>query len=127
MASRKSSPSMVRPLVPALLVLALAAPLAGCLECEPKLDVRHCATESAGCAPRPQDKVADWNPDLSATFPDVARANGETPPGEHAHPDWTETQERAWWEFWGVPLDQPEKQIFLRHDGEMFRVRVLEC
>lgn len=117
----------LRALVGLSLAVALAASASGCLGCNPTLDVRHCRPASETCAPSPGDRVADWNPDLANVFPDVARLLEEAPLGKHLHADWTEGQERAFWEFWDVPPEAEDKQVFLRHDGSTYRVRVLSC
>lgn len=108
-------------------LLATAPPLAGCITCQPRLDVRWCLPGSGLCAPAEGDRVADWNPELAAVFPDVARLLEEVPEGKHRHAEWTAEQERAFWQFWDVPLDDAEKQVFLRHEGGLYRVRVLSC
>ncbi len=91
------------------------------------LDVRHCRPDATTCLPTADDFVTDWNPDLASLWPDLARLLNQTPVGEHNHADWNQDQERTFWEFWHVPAEEPEKQIFLRHDGAVFRVRVLTC
>jgi hypothetical protein len=119
----------LRPTVGWVLLAALMPALAlpGCLGCHPHLDVRLCRPGSATCAPGEGDRVADWNPDLAPVFPDVARLIEEVPLGKHLHAEWTAEQEQAFWRFWDVPLDDPEKQVFLRHEGGLYRVRVLSC
>ena len=123
--------SVASPRTFAVLLLAVAtagtATLSGCFTCQPHLDVRQCRPGSDTCAPGEGDRVADWNPDLASVFPDVARLLDETPLGKHSHAEWTAQQEAAFWQFWDVPLDDPEKQVFLRHDGGLYRVRVLSC
>lgn len=112
---------------PALLLLALALPLAGCMECKPQLDVRLCGPGSDLCAPGEGDRVADWNPELASVFPDVARLMDEVPVGKHRHAEWTTEQEQAFWRFWDIDPAEAEKEVFLRHEGGLFRVRVLGC
>ena len=107
--------------------LAAAAPMAGCVECQPHLDVRLCRPDSDTCVPGADDRVADWNPELADVFPDVALLLAEAPLGKHRHVEWTAAQEEAFWRFWDVPLDHEEKEIFLRHEGGLYRVRVLSC
>ena len=106
---------------------AVAVALTGCTTCHPHLDVRLCRPDSETCAPAPGDTVSDWDPELASVFPDVARLIAEVPLGKHLHADWTEEQERAFWRFWDVPLDAEDKQVFLRHDGGLYRIRVLSC
>lgn len=113
-------------LAPALALAAVAA-LAGCLDCQPQLDVRHCAPDSERCRPGEGDRVLDWDPELAGVFPDVARLLGEVGEGHHAHVAWTPEQEAGFWAFWGVPAEEPAKELFFRHDGGLFRVRVLGC
>jgi hypothetical protein len=117
----------MRILVALALALAVAAPMAGCLQCQPRLDLRWCRPDTPTCAPGPGDRVADWEPDLASLFPDVARLMDEVAEGKHLHADWTEGQEEAFWQFWDVPVDADGKQVFLRDDGDLFRVRVLSC
>ena len=107
--------------------LAASTVLAGCLSCHPHLDVRLCRPESEVCGPGEGDRLHDWNPDLASVFPDVAILLEEVPLGKHRHAEWTAEQERAFWQFWDVPLDQEDKEVFLRHEGQLFRVRVLSC
>ena len=109
------------------LLLAAAVPLSGCATCQPHLDVRHCAPESERCRPAEGDRVLEWNPELAATFPDVARLLDGLEEGHHGHAEWTPEQEAGFWAFWGVPADDPEKQLFFQHGGGLYRVRVLSC
>lgn len=108
-------------------LLAAVAPLAGCISCQPHLDVRWCRPGSDLCAPSEDDRVVDWNPELAAVFPDVARLIDEVPLGKHRHAEWTVEQERAFWQFWDIDPAAAEKEVFLRHEGGVYRVRVLSC
>jgi hypothetical protein len=119
----------VQPLAVLVLALALAqAPaLAGCMSCQPHLDVRHCAPESERCRPAEGDRVLAWDPGRASSFPDVARLLDGLGEGHHGHAEWTEEQEAGFWDSWGVPPEEPEKQLFLRHEGGLYRVRVLSC
>lgn len=117
--------------VPLLLVLvgtlAVAAPLAGCLSCHPHLDLRWCRPGSELCGPGEGDRVHDWNPELAGVFPDIAQLLDEVPLGKHRHVEWTAEQERAFWQFWDVAPEAEDKEVFLRHEGNLYRVRVLSC
>jgi hypothetical protein len=111
-----------------VLLLGLAAlVLPGCLSCQPLVDVRHCTDQTGDCEPRQGDPVVDWNPDLGDLWPDIARLMASTAEGRHEHATWSNSEAAAFWAFWNVPADRAEKQVFLRHDGELFRVRILAC
>jgi hypothetical protein len=111
----------------ALLAVALAAPLSGCLSCVPHLDVRNCAPDSELCRPGEGDRVLDWDPQVGTVFPDVAVLLASTELGRHGHADWTREQADAFWAFWDMPPTGVDRQVFFREGGELFRVRVLEC
>ena len=108
-------------------LLATSAPLAGCITCQPHLDVRWCLPGSELCAPGTDDRVVDWNPELAAVFPDVAELLDAVPEGKHRHAEWTAEQESAFWRFWDIDPAQDDKEVFLRHEGGLYRVRVLSC
>lgn len=108
-------------------VLAVSAPLAGCLQCEMQLDVRDCTARVAGCDPG-AGRVVEWNPELAGLWPDVARLIETVGPGMHAHADWTPEQAEAFWTFYQVPEgDGVHRELFLSHGDGLFRVRVLPC
>ena len=110
-----------------LFALALSAPLAGCFQCEPQLDVRDCTRRIAGCDPG-AGRVVAWNPELDGLWPDVARLIETVEPDMHGHVDWTPEQAEAFWAFYQVPPgDGVHRQLFLSHEDELFRVRVLPC
>ena len=111
----------------ALLLLPLLAPLSGCLQCAPTLDVRHCAEPVAGCAPREGDRTVAWTGDATALWPDVPRLMAKAHNGRHQHAEWTQNEADAFWSFWQVPADQEEKQLFFTEDGATYRIRILAC
>lgn len=106
--------------------LAVSAPLAGCLSCANQLDVHHCRAETGRCDTQ-GEVVVDWNPDIAGLFPDVGRLVEEVGVGLHGHAAWSDEQMRTFWLFYDVPLDREDKQVYLRHDGKLFHVRILEC
>lgn len=112
----------------ALFALALAAPLSGCIACEPRLDVHHCRAEAGRCD-TVGEVVADWHSDPShmALFPGIDELLRSVTPGEHGHRAWSEERAQAFWAFYQVPAHREDKQVFLRHDGALFHVRVLAC
>lgn len=111
----------------ALAVLTAAAALPGCLTCSDQLDVHHCRDATGRCDPATKPTF-DWDADnLTALWPDVTRLLGEVEPGLHGHVEWTRNQADAFWTFFGVPLDAPDKQLLLRHDGELYHVRIQAC
>ena len=112
----------------AVLVLALAVPLSGCLTCQPQLDVHHCRTPTGRCDTT-GEVVSDWNGEgsLKTLFPGIDELVRSVPPGGHGHRAWSEDRAEAFWKFYNVPLDRKDKQVYLRHEGELFHVRVLEC
>jgi hypothetical protein len=112
----------------ALLLLALATPLSGCITCDPRLDVHHCRTETGRCDPA-GEVVADWESDPShmALFPGIDELVRSLGPGEHGHRAWSDERAQAFWAFYQVPEDRPDKQVFLRSEGNLFHVRVLAC
>lgn len=111
----------------AVLALALGASTAGCLGCQDQLDVHHCLPD------RPRCDVAalptfTWDAaNLTALWPDLDRLLREVGPGLHGHADWTRNQADAFWTFYGIPVDQPDKQLLLRHDGALYHVRIQAC
>lgn len=109
-----------------LLWLALVAPLAGCFTCAPTLDVRHCPEPVGPCNPGDAQVIA-WNPDLQPLFPDVHRFVTSLADGEHGHARWTPSQAEGFWRFHHIDPAARDKQVFLDHDGQRFRVRVLDC
>jgi hypothetical protein len=116
------------PLPVALLALALATPLSGCFTCEPQLDVHHCRTETGRCDTT-NERVSEWNGEGSLTtlFPGIDELVRSLPVGEHGHRAWSEDRAQAFWQFYQVPEDRPDKQVYLRHEGKLFHVRVLDC
>ena len=110
----------------ALLLAALVAPASGCLACQPQLDVHRCRDDTGRCDTSATKPVA-WEPGAASLFPDVARLMEGLEPGLHAHAGWTQEQEEAFWAFYHVPADEPEKQVLLDADGALFQVRVLAC
>ncbi len=120
----------VRPIAALAALLALAGlptPLAGCLGCEPTLDVRHCLDASERCAPAETSAVIEWNATWAAAFPDVDRLLRETALGEHSHGVWNSSREAAWWQAAGIPLDQATKEAYVRFENGLYRIRVLTC
>ena len=112
----------LRPLVVLLLVApALAVAVSGCTTCEPILEVRHRDVAPDGVDVRP------WTAEDGRTWPGVEALMRATGPGDHGHEDWTRQQERAFWQHYGIDLDQPEKELWFVLDGEVYRVRVLTC
>lgn len=109
-----------------LLATLSAVAAAGCLQCQDQLDVHQCRGETGRCDTA-GEVVAQWDPELSALWPDLGRLIGSTGRGEHGHADWTPEQAAAFWAFWHVPADRPDKQVFLRHEGGLYHVRVLAC
>ena len=112
----------------ALLVAALAAPLSGCLSCEPQLDVHRCGRETGRCDTT-DEVVAEWASDPShmTLFPGIDELLRSVEPGAHGHRSWSEDRAQAFWAFYNVPADRADKQVFLRHEGGLFHVRVLAC
>ncbi|HLF16129.1 MAG TPA: hypothetical protein VI796_01695 [Candidatus Thermoplasmatota archaeon] len=112
-----------------LLVLAVAAPLSGCLDCQPQLDVRHCMPASTTCLPGEGDPVVDADDPVrgAEAFPGIRGLMETTPAGEHSHAGWNATLEEAFWAAHGIPLEQAGKQVFYRDGEALFRVRVLSC
>lgn len=110
----------------ALLLAGLLVPVSGCFTCTPQLDVRHCRDTTGGCALEGQ-VVVDWNPELRDLFPDIDHFLATLAVGDHGHADWTQAQADTLWSFYHVDADAPDKQVFLRHDGGVFRIRVLAC
>jgi hypothetical protein len=111
-----------------VLLFGLAAlVLPGCLSCQPLVDVRHCTDLGSDCEPRDGDPVVDWNPDLADLWPDLSRILSSTVEGRHEHALWSDSEAAAFWAFWNVPEGRAEKQVFLRHEDNLFRVRVLAC
>lgn len=112
-----------------LLLAGLLVPVAGCFQCQPQLDVRHCADRTDTCDPAATGSVqADWDPALSARFPDLAHLIATLRPGLHGHADWTTAEADELWAQYGVPAgDGVHRQVFLSDGGELFRVRVLPC
>ncbi|MEK6976336.1 MAG: hypothetical protein AABY18_08350 [Candidatus Thermoplasmatota archaeon] len=112
----------------ALLFAALAAPLSGCLTCEPQLDLHHCRNATGRCAMAGQ-VVANWTsePNLMALFPGIDELVQSLEPGEHGHRKWSDERAETFWQFYNVPADRADKQLFLQHDSQLFHVRVLAC
>jgi hypothetical protein len=112
----------------ALLVLALAAPLSGCMQCAPQLDVYHCTSETGRCD-LAGEAVAEWASDPShlALFEGLDELLRSVDPGAHGHRTWSEERAQAFWAFYNVPADREDKQVFLRFEGSLFHVRVLAC
>lgn len=108
-----------------LLLVGLLVPVSGCFTCDPQLDVRHCPAPTGTCDPG--GHVVAWNPDLQDLFPDVHHAVTTLADGDHAHTSWTPEQAAAFWSFYHVEANAPDKQVFLDHDDRLFRVRVLAC
>lgn len=110
-----------------LLLVAMVAPagLSGCL-CEPLLEVRHCRDEQRGCIPGPA-ALREWTADDAARFPDIQALLETVPAGTHGHVDYTEDEEAAFWDHWGLDNSDHDQQLFVRHDGNVFRLRVYTC
>jgi hypothetical protein len=119
----------VRPPLAALLLALLAGSVAtaGCTDCRPQLDVRHCLPGSEGCAPRSDGLVVDWNETHAARWPEVDALIRGTRVGDHSHAVVTRAEERAFWEYWGIDPEASQKEVFARHDGGLYRLRVLSC
>lgn len=114
-----------------LLALAGGLALAGCADpCHPEVAVQNCGPEESACGPRLGDRILDWNPDLEAMFPQVARLmaeTGEDGAGANGTAEWANAgQTEAFWTLWGVP-EGPDRQVFLRHVGTTFRVDDRPC
>ena len=60
-------------------------------------------------------------------WPRLRQLLDSTPPGKHGHARWNATTEAAFWQAFGVPLGQPDKEIWVQDGGVTFRVRVLSC
>ncbi|MGB1586700.1 MAG: hypothetical protein ACPHID_06615 [Thermoplasmatota archaeon] len=105
-----------------LLVAALLAG-AGCLDCQPLLEVRNCLDHQ--CDPSDDAVELDWTPQLAADWPELDAAMASTPPGDHHHNTWDEATEQALWDAFGVTGD--EKELIVQHDDGRFRIRVLTC
>jgi hypothetical protein len=117
---------------PFALALALTLLLAGCASsrCMPAVEVRNCgagAAAGAPCAPEPGERVVRWDPEAGALWPPVARLIEGTAAGETAEASWSAEQERAFWAFWDVPAERPDKHLFFVHEGETFRVADHPC
>ncbi len=121
-------PAAALPLgIVALAVLAAATALPGCLTCSDQLDVHHCRDATGRCDPATKPTF-DWDAQsVAALWPDITRLMDEVEPGLHGHADWTRDQADAFWTFYGVPLDQPAKEVLLRHAGELYHVRIQAC
>ena len=121
----------MRPVAAALL-LGLLVPVSGCFTCQPQLDVHHCRDATGRCDPAATPPI-EWNPDLAGLFPDVARLIDEVEVGGHGHADWTEAQADAFWAFYHVDPDAPDKQVLLSvgnataGEARLVQVRVLAC
>ena len=108
-----------------LLLAALALP--GCTDaCLPLLELRPCTDEGA-CGRRAQDPELAWDEAWAQAWPDVDRLLRRVPSGEHGHADWDRATAERWWRAVGVDPEAPQKQVFIRHEGALHRVRVLTC
>lgn len=114
--------------VPALLALALMVPLSGCFSCGPQLDVHHCSSELGRCDTS-GEVVSNWtsDPNLKTLFPGVDELVRSLEVGGHGHRSWSMERAQAFWQFYNVPQDREDKQVYLRHEGKLFHVRVLAC
>ena len=108
-----------------LLLVGLLVPVSGCFTCAPQLDIRHCPQPTGTCDPSGQEIA--WNPDLQDLFPDLHCFVMSLADGDHGHAQWTTAQAEAFWRFYHVDTEAPNKQVFLQAEGELFRVRVLAC
>lgn len=97
--------------------------LAGCLDCQPLLEVRHCLERQ--CDPSPDAVEVAWTEEDAQTWPDVDRLMDRTELGEHEHRKWTHEREQAFWQQYGVTGDR--RELIAEKDDELYRVRVLTC
>ncbi len=116
---------MMRTTILLLLMLASPAALSGCM-CEPLVEVRHCREHQNHCAPDADD-VRPWTPEDAAQFPEVDAWIRSLEVGTHGHVDYTPEQEDAFWAYWGLDNSAGDQQLFVSHDGGIFRLRVLTC
>lgn len=105
------------------LLLGLLVATAGCLDCQPLLEVRNCLDHQ--CVPSDDAMELDWSAELAAQWPELDALLGSTELGAHGHREWTEAQEQALWDAFGVTGDQPE--LIVHHGDDRFRIRVLTC
>jgi hypothetical protein len=103
-------------------MVALAS-LAGCLSCEPLLEVRNCLDHQ--CVGSNDAVRLNWTAELASAWPQIDHDMATTLPGEHHHADYTPVREDALWAAFGVTGDEPE--LIIQNGEQTFRVRVLNC
>ena len=113
-------------LVALALVVALSASTAGCFTCQDQLDVYWCHDATGRCDLQ-GETVVQWDPELGSLWPDIPRLMEQVDGGGHAHADWTRHQTEAFWEFWQVPADRDDKQVYFRDGEALYHIRVLAC
>lgn len=114
-------------LVALVVAVAAAASTAGCMTCQEQLDLHHCLPDSPRCDTQAKPTF-DWDAtNLTALWPELTRLMGEVQPGLHGHADWTPSQAEAFWSLYGIPASQADKDLLLRHAGELYHVRVQAC
>ncbi len=102
-----------------LLMLLL---LAGCLECEPLMEVRHCLDD---CAASDDAVFAEWTQEDAEMWPAFHALIIKAELGEHEHAKWTSEQEHAFWAHYNVTGDR--KELHVTFEGESYRLKVLSC
>ncbi len=107
----------------AIALAALAALLlAGCAQCVPMLEVRHCMD---ACAASPDAVMVDWTQADAEMWPAFHALIVKAELGEHEHAKWTSASEKAFWEHYDVTGDM--KELHVLYDGESYRLKVLTC
>lgn len=118
--------TMPRPRLLSILLVALASgALAGCLACEPVLEVQRCHSGVRDCDPDPAD-VRDWTAEHAEAWPELD-ALLTAMDDEHGHAGWTAEKEDAFWTYWSMDPDAPEKDLYVEHADTVYRVRVITC